>query len=129
MFRATDYWISIVELKGYQRDAERIFSLEEREELTEFLATTPHVGDIIPQTGGVRKLRWAAKGSGKRGGARVIYYFRDLNMPVFLLAVFGKGERADLTMSDRHALAGLVDELVGEYGKRTIARAMQGDQR
>lgn len=76
----------------------------ERAELVEFIATNPESGDLIPATGGVRKLRWALQGGGKRGGARVIYYFHDDNLPVFLLAVYGKNEKANLTKAERNAI-------------------------
>ncbi|HEX2655463.1 MAG TPA: type II toxin-antitoxin system RelE/ParE family toxin [Xanthobacteraceae bacterium] len=107
--------ITIVEMKSYQTDADRLFTEDERQELADFIAANPDFGDLIPGTGGVRKLRWRAKGSGKRGGARVIYYFRDLNMPVFLLAVYAKGEKINLTNAERNAMAALVKNLAHEY--------------
>jgi hypothetical protein len=79
-------------------------------------------GDVIPGTGGIRKLRWRARGSGKRGGARVIYYFRDLNMPVFLLAVYAKGEKMNLTMHERELMQRVVATLVREQAARSIYR-------
>lgn len=115
MFKANNYLITVVDLKIYQADADRIFTDEEREELVDFIAANPDYGKVIPGTGGVRKIRWRARGSGKRGGARVIYYFRDLNMPVFLLAVYAKGEKLDLTAKEKDAMNKLVDHLVNEY--------------
>ena len=56
-------------------------------------------------TGGIRKLRWSAQGRGKSGGVRVIYYFHNETMPLFLLTVFGKGEKANLTKGVRNDLA------------------------
>ena len=97
------------------KDAEKIFSEHERSELADFLAANPESGDVIPGGNGVRKLRWGAKGRGKRGGARVIYYFSDRNMPVFLLAVYAKGEKVDLTAAERKNLGKLVDELLQQY--------------
>ncbi len=73
MFKANNYLISIVETRSYLSDAENIFTEDERSKLADFLATNPHFGDVIPGCGGVRKLRWGARGLGKRGGARVIY--------------------------------------------------------
>ena len=118
MFKATDYLISIVELPSFLQDAERIFTEDERSRLADFLAANPHFGDVIPGTGGIRKVRWGAKGMGKRGGARVIYYFRDLNMPVFLLAVYTKGEKSNLTAGQKEVLKNMVGILVDQYRPR-----------
>jgi hypothetical protein len=118
LFKANDYMITIVDLPSYQNDADRIFTDEEREELADFIAANPHFGKVIPATGGVRKIRWKALGHGKRGGARVIYYFRDLNMPVFLLAVYAKGEKIDLSAREKEHVRKLVDRLIEEYRAR-----------
>ncbi len=56
-------------------------------------------------TGGVRKLRFAAKGKGKSGGVRVIYYFYDQDLPIYALLVYGKNERADMTAEQRKSVA------------------------
>jgi len=63
-------------------------------------------------TGGIRKLRWARAGRGKSSGVRVIYYFYDDSMPLYLLAVFGKNEKANLSKEERNRLAKAVKELV-----------------
>jgi mRNA-degrading endonuclease RelE of RelBE toxin-antitoxin system len=122
MFGATNYGITIVELRSFQNDADKIFDEQEREDLSDFISANPVFGDVIPGTGGIRKLRWRARGSGKRGGARVIYYFRDLNMPVFLLAVYAKGEKMNLTMHERELMQRVVETLVREQAARSIYR-------
>jgi hypothetical protein len=127
MFGTKNYGITIVELKSFQNDADKIFTDPERESLSDFISANPLFGDIIPGTNGVRKLRWRARGSGKRGGARVIYYFRDLNMPVFLLAVYAKGEKMNLTMSEREAMHRLVDVLVENESRKNVVRFKFGD--
>ena len=76
------------------------------------MASYPTAGDLIEGTGGVRKLRWARDGRGKSGGVRVIYYFHSEAMPLYLLTMFAKNERANLSKAERNALAGLVDLLV-----------------
>ncbi|OYY74721.1 MAG: hypothetical protein B7Y40_03880 [Gammaproteobacteria bacterium 28-57-27] len=63
-------------------------------------------------TGGVRKLRWGRAGRGKSGGVRVIYYYHDVRIPLFLLTVFGKNEQANLSQAERNVLSNLVDRLV-----------------
>jgi len=60
----------------------------ERAELVAFIGANPESGEIIPETGGVRKLRWALAGRGKRGGARVIYYFHVQELPISLLSAY-----------------------------------------
>jgi hypothetical protein len=74
--------------------------------------STPKAGDVMRGTGGVRKLRWGKGGRGKSGGVRVIYYFHDARLPLYLLTLFAKNEQANLTVSERNALAALVDTLV-----------------
>jgi hypothetical protein len=72
----------------------------------------------MPQTGGGRKLRWKAPGRGKRGGVRVIYYYHNASMPLFLLNVFGKNEKANLTQAERNEMRSLLPRLVSSYRKR-----------
>lgn len=80
-----------------------------------FVAANPKAGEIIPKTGGVRKIRWALAGRGKRGGARVIYYYHSQRLPVFLLAAYGKNEKANLCMAERNAMKRLIPVLVAGY--------------
>ena len=79
--------------------------------MIDHLAAQPRAGDLIQGTGGIRKLRWARGGRGKSGGVRVIYYFHSDRIPLYLLTVFGKGEKADLSKGERNELAKLVDVL------------------
>lgn len=69
-------------------------------------------------TGGVRKLRWGRGGQGKSGGVRVIYYFHSEAMPLYLLTLFAKNERANLSKAERNNLAELVDILVQAWFER-----------
>lgn len=79
--------------------------------IVQFLAARPKAGDLMEGTGGIRKLRWGREGRGKSGGIRVVYYFHSDDMPLYLLTVFAKNERANLSKSERNELAGLVDLL------------------
>ena len=63
-------------------------------------------------SGGIRKLRWARSGRGKSGGIRVVYYFYDETMPLYLLTAFGKNEKASLSKTERNLLAKVVEKLV-----------------
>ena len=67
--------MTVVETVQFLRDADSLMTDPDRARLVEFLGTNPEAGDLMPETGGVRKLRWALPGRGKRGGARVIYFF------------------------------------------------------
>ncbi len=91
---------------------------EERQLLVDYLAFNPTAGDLIPATGGVRKLRWGLSGRGKRGGARVIYYFHNDAMPIFALTAYAKNEQADLSQADRNDFRRLVALLVESYRRR-----------
>jgi hypothetical protein len=99
--------ITVAETPEYLRCAERLLSAVERADVVAYLAAHPRAGDLMQGTGGVRKLRWALGGRGKSGGARVIYYFHSEAMPLYLLTVFGKNERANLSKAERNDLAGL----------------------
>ena len=84
----------------------------------DYLAAHPRTGDLIEATGGVRKLRWGRGGQGKSGGVRVIYYFHSEAMPLYLLTLFAKNERANISKAERNDLAGLVDILVQAWFER-----------
>jgi hypothetical protein len=104
-------WVTIVETAEFKRAAERIFSGDECEALVAHLAGYPEAGDLLSGTGGVRKLRWGARGKGKRGGARVVYFFRRSSGTLYLLTAFGKGERANISQAERNAIKKLVKSL------------------
>src|ERR1700685_1031996 len=104
--------MTVVETARFLKDVKSMMSDSDREELVAFLGANPMVGEIIPETGGVRKIRWALAGRGKRGGARIIYYFHNESLPVFLLAAYGKNEKANLSMAERNAMKRLVPILV-----------------
>ena len=72
-------------------------------------------GQSNSETGGVRKIRWDLPGRGKRGGARVIYYYHGERLPVFLLAAYAKNEKANLTGSERNVMRRLVTILAAGY--------------
>ncbi|WP_081724294.1 type II toxin-antitoxin system RelE/ParE family toxin [Advenella kashmirensis] len=109
---------SIVELPTYIRTADKLLSGSENEDLITYLAEHPKAGDILQGTGGIRKLRWRRSGQGKSGGVRIIYYYHDERMPLYLLALFAKGDKANLSQAERNDLAGLVDHLVSIWKGR-----------
>ena len=109
--------MTVVETARFLEDAKSLLSGAGRAELVAHVAKTPQSGVVIPETGGVRKLRWALPGRGKSGGARVIYYFHSARMPVFLLAMYGKNEKANLSKAERNAMRTRIPILVAGYLK------------
>jgi hypothetical protein len=104
--------LTIAELPEYIRRAEKLMSTSERLDIVNYLAAHPKAGDLMEGTGGVRKLRWGRGAQGKSGGVRVIYDVHSDRMPLYLLTLFAKNERANITKAERNELAGLVDQLV-----------------
>ena len=104
--------LTVAELPEYLRTAGKLLAEADRRAIVDYLAARPTAGDLIEGTGGVRKLRWARDGRGKSGGVRVIYYFHSDAMPLYLLTMFAKNERANLSKAERNELASLVDVLV-----------------
>jgi len=110
--------ITIAETAPFQRKISGLLSSEERAELIAYLAEHPNSGALMQGTGGIRKLRWARQGGGKSGGIRVIYYFHNESMPLYLLAAFGKNEKANLSTKEKHLLAKAVKDLVVFWRQR-----------
>src|ERR1017187_6177754 len=107
--------MTVVETARFLKDARPLPSDYERTELVALIGANPEAGQVIPETGGVRKLRWALPGRGKRGGARVIYYYHNERLPVFLLAAYAKNEKTNLTQAECNAMKRLVPMLGAGY--------------
>jgi mRNA-degrading endonuclease RelE of RelBE toxin-antitoxin system len=103
---------TVVELPEYLRQASRLLDADEQKDIVDYLAGHPKSGDILQGTGGIRKLRWSRGSRGKSGGVRVIYYYHDDRIPLYVLTVFGKGDQANLSKADRNDLARFVQILV-----------------
>ncbi|WP_305041598.1 type II toxin-antitoxin system RelE/ParE family toxin [Geoalkalibacter sp.] len=108
--------MTIAETGEFSRHCKNLLNEGERNALIDYLAEHPEAGDLIEGTGGIRKLRWAREGRGKSGGVRVIYYFHSQRMPLYLLTVYGKNQKANLTANEKSALRGLVDLLKAANG-------------
>jgi hypothetical protein len=78
------------------------------------LAENPVCGVVMKGTGGVRKVRFAVAGRGKSGGVRIVYAFRNEAHPVYLLTVFAKNEKDNLTAAERRTLRKVVEHLFGK---------------
>jgi hypothetical protein len=95
----------------------KIIELLPDEDYAEFqlrLCDFPESGDLIPSGGGIRKIRCAAKGKGKRGGARMIYYLAVNQDEIFMLDIYAKNEKTDLTLPELNELRKIVAEWLGE---------------
>jgi len=109
---------TVAETSHYLRKAEKLLSVAEREEVVLLVATEPKCGALLQGTGGVRKVRVAVGGRGKSGGARVVYFFHNENIPIYLLTIFAKNERSNLTKQECNDLRKLTRALVQAYGEQ-----------
>ncbi len=112
--------VAVVETPEFLNATRRLMDDAERAELVDYLAYHPAAGAVISGTGGIRKLRWGLEGRGKRGGARVIYFFHDASMPLFLLTAYAKNERDDLSHADYAAFQQLTRMIVSSYRIRRL---------
>jgi mRNA-degrading endonuclease RelE of RelBE toxin-antitoxin system len=111
----------VIELNSFSSDADKLLSKDELDALRVELAQLRQLGDVIRDSGGLRKFRWGAKGKGKRGGARVIYYYGGDHMPIFLIAIYAKNEKSDMTGAEKKAAKKFVEALRQEYATRLNA--------
>jgi hypothetical protein len=96
--------VTVAETQSFLRQADKIWSDDEREGFIDFIARNPEAGDVIKGGGGVRKVRWGRRGKGKRGGVRVVYFFHDRHTPIYLLLVYAKAVRTDISPDARKAV-------------------------
>lgn len=112
---------TVVETPPYLADAERLgLSEAKQKEIVTMVADDPEVGDMMQGTGGCRKFRFAGRGKGKSGGYRIITFPGGDHLPAFLLAIFGKDEKANLSKGERNDLAKLVKVLVETYHNKIV---------
>jgi hypothetical protein len=91
-------------------------------DLVTLVSTDPEIGDLMVGTGGARKFRMPGRGKGKRGGYRVITYFAGADIPVFLISVFAKGDRDNLSKAERNTLRKELAGLAMDYRRSMSAR-------
>lgn len=107
---------TVVETPAYLADAKRAGMTEaERQAVVEMIAARPQAGDEISGTGGARKVRVPGKGKGKSGGYRIITVYSGKDVPVFLLTVYSKGEKANLSKAEKNELKSILADIVREY--------------
>src|SRR2546428_4218520 len=110
----------VVETSEFLRRAKECgVSDAERAEIVDFIAANPMAGDEISGTGGARKVRFARRGEGKSGGYRVITFYSGLDIPVFLLNIFAKNEKVNLTAKERNSLKAFLAEVAKAYKARS----------
>ena len=110
--------VSVIELPGYRRRADELLSGDEQDAIVDLIAYEPTCGDLISGTGGLRKVRVGRGGSGKRGGARVIYYFYNANFPALLVAIYAKNEKADVSAQEKSKFTTLVKEITAQWQRK-----------
>jgi hypothetical protein len=107
---------AVIETSAYLNDAAAAgVSDDERSGIVNFVAANPMAGVLMPGTGGARKLRFAGRGKGKSGGYRVVTYYAASDVPVFLLAVINKGERANLSKAEQNVLRNELSVIADDY--------------
>jgi hypothetical protein len=111
--------VTVVETPLFLRQADGIWSEEERTEFVDFIATHPEDGDIVQDTGGVRKIRWKRQGTGKRGGVRVLYFYYNESAPLFLLMAYTKAEQKDVSPEGKRTLTKMAADIKAFYQSRS----------
>lgn len=107
--------IAVVETPEFNRRVKGLMTETAVSDLIQYLSLYPAAGDLMPGTGGARKLRWGSEGRGKRGSNRVIYYYAADDVPLFLLSAFGKNARADLSPAEKKAIKAVLSRLADAY--------------
>ncbi len=107
-----------MEMPEFLSASRKFMDEAERSSLVLYLAHNPEAGDLIQGTGGLRKLRWALEGRGKRGGARVIYYFHSHRVPLFIISAYAKSVRDDLSDAEKNEFRLLTKLLARSYGRK-----------
>lgn len=101
---------SFRETKSFTKNVSSLLSEENYFTFQDYLQENHHLGDVIPGGGGLRKIRWRAKGKGKSGGVRIIYYFASEKGYLYLMAIYSKNQQTDLNKDELKKLAGQVRE-------------------
>lgn len=89
--------LTVVETLLFQKQWPMYWSEEERGEFAAYIAARPEAGDVVPESGGIRKVRWRRAGTGKSGGVRVIYFTRSTEEEIVLLTLYAKAKTDNLT--------------------------------
>jgi len=107
---------TVVETPEFIKQAKLCMGDEVRNQFIDFIAENPLSGDLISGTGGARKIRWQSElKSGKRGGTRIIYYYHDADMPIYLFTVYKKNQRENITSEEKNTLYKVIKLIIKSY--------------
>lgn len=107
---------TVIETHSYRRAADQAgMSEDERLRLNNLLSENPTAGDLIQGTGGARKLRFAKPGKGKSGSYRIITYYADEDVPVFIMDVYSKGEKINLSAAEKAELKKILSSVAEDW--------------
>jgi hypothetical protein len=123
---------TVIETPAFLDDAKALHLTEiERAIIVDYIAQHPSAGEGMPGTGGARKVRFGGRGKGKSGGYRVITFYSGEDIPVFLLNIFAKGEKINLTKAEQNELRAILADVVTAYrgGVRRYVESRQPDPR
>jgi hypothetical protein len=104
---------TVLQLPKFKAEATELIGIHGIQALAVYLIDHPDAGNVIPGAGGVRKLRWAAKGKGKRGGARIVYVYAVVAARIYLLRCYAKSVATDLTAAEKKELRRIAGQLKG----------------
>ena len=107
---------TLVALGSFEAKARSLLGDKGFDELLEFLARRPRAGRIIQGSGGLRKVRVASSGRGKRGGARVIYYYHNEDKPILLFLIYAKASQENMTDAQKAEYKKLLSQITDEIG-------------
>ncbi len=110
-----DRLITVAETPTFIKQAAKLWTDEDRDEFVDHIAADPDAGDVVPDTGGLRKIRWSRPGTGKRGGVRVIYFYHDDSMPLYLLLIYAKAQKEDWTPDEKRHARAMTDNIKLAY--------------
>ncbi len=115
---------TVIETRSYLAQAADLgLSEDELKEIADFFANEPDAGELVKGTGGARKARVAGRGKGKSGGYRVTAFYVAEDVPVFLLDIFSKGDKENLTKAERNEVEKYLEGLIDDYRKSVRDRA------
>jgi hypothetical protein len=100
---------TVIETPVYANKVGGILTEDERDAFAAFVAANPTAGSVVRGSGGVRKVRWAQRGRGKSGGARVIYFNRLADGEIWLLTIYAKGERSRIPAHELKQIREAID--------------------